>query len=83
LQKFCSKRRHARSDYFLAPGYGWFTEGFDTPDLKQAKALLDELASVADFGLPETGAVETASKESCCWASLPRAFRRRARRASH
>jgi predicted ATPase len=29
----------------LAPVYGWFTEGFDTPDLKQAKALLDELAS--------------------------------------
>ena len=27
----------------LAPVYGWFTEGFDTPDLKQAKALLDEL----------------------------------------
>jgi hypothetical protein len=25
--------------------YGWFTEGFDTLDLKQAKALLDELAS--------------------------------------
>jgi predicted ATPase len=29
----------------LAPVYGWFTEGFDTPDLKEAKALLDELAS--------------------------------------
>ena len=28
----------------LAP-YGWFTEGFDTRDLKEAKALLDELAS--------------------------------------
>jgi predicted ATPase len=27
----------------LAPLYGWFTEGFDTPDLKEAKALLDEL----------------------------------------
>jgi predicted ATPase/class 3 adenylate cyclase len=27
----------------LAPVYGWFTEGFDTLDLKQAKALLDEL----------------------------------------
>ncbi len=24
--------------------YGWFTEGFDTPDLKEAKALLDELS---------------------------------------
>jgi predicted ATPase len=27
----------------LAPIFGWFTEGFDTPDLKEAKALLDEL----------------------------------------
>ena len=29
----------------LAPVYGWFTEGFDTLDLKDAKALLDELAT--------------------------------------
>jgi hypothetical protein len=28
----------------LAPVYGWFTEGFDTLDLKEAKALLDQLA---------------------------------------
>jgi predicted ATPase len=28
----------------LAPVYGWFTEGFDTIDLKDAKALLDQLA---------------------------------------
>jgi hypothetical protein len=28
----------------LAPMYGWFTEGFDTLDLREAKALLDELA---------------------------------------
>jgi predicted ATPase len=28
----------------LTPVYGWFTEGFDTADLKEAKALLDELA---------------------------------------
>ena len=28
----------------LAPVYGWFTEGFDTPDLMKAKALLDELS---------------------------------------
>jgi hypothetical protein len=27
----------------LAPIYGWFTEGFDTADLKDAKAFLDEL----------------------------------------
>jgi predicted ATPase len=35
------KRQQARD--LLAPVYGWFTEGFDTADLKEAKALLDEL----------------------------------------
>jgi predicted ATPase len=35
--------RHQARD-LLAPVYGWFTEGFDTADLKEAKALLDELA---------------------------------------
>jgi predicted ATPase len=35
------KREAARD--LLAPLYDWFTEGFDTLDLKQAKALLDEL----------------------------------------
>jgi class 3 adenylate cyclase/predicted ATPase len=35
------KRDEARS--LLSPVYGWFTEGFDTTDLRQAKALLDEL----------------------------------------
>jgi predicted ATPase len=29
----------------LAPVYGWFTEGFDTRDLKEAKALLEELVA--------------------------------------
>ncbi len=29
---------------FLEPIYGWFTEGFDTADLKEAKALLEELS---------------------------------------
>ncbi len=37
------KTQQARE--LLAPGYRWFTEGFDTLDLKEAKALLDELAS--------------------------------------
>ena len=36
--------RLAEARDLLAPVYGWFTEGFDTPDLKEAKALLDELA---------------------------------------
>jgi class 3 adenylate cyclase/predicted ATPase len=35
--------RRAEARELLAPVYGWFTEGFDAPDLKEAKALLDEL----------------------------------------
>jgi DNA-binding winged helix-turn-helix (wHTH) protein/predicted ATPase len=37
------KGRRAEARDLLGPVYGWFTEGFDTPDLKEAKALLDEL----------------------------------------
>jgi predicted ATPase len=37
------KRNEARD--LLAPVYGWFTEGFDTRDLKEAKALLNELVA--------------------------------------
>jgi predicted ATPase len=36
------KRQNAYE--LLSPVYGWFTEGFDISDLKDAKALLDELA---------------------------------------
>ena len=36
------RRPEARD--LLAPIYGWFTEGFDTADLKDAKTLLDQLA---------------------------------------
>jgi predicted ATPase len=36
--------RRAEARELLAPLYGWFTEGFDTADLKDAKALLDTLA---------------------------------------
>jgi predicted ATPase len=36
-------REEARD--LLAPVYGWFTEGFDTRDLKEAKGLLDELVA--------------------------------------
>ena len=36
------KAQQARE--LLAPVYGWFTEGFDTRDLKEAKSLLDALA---------------------------------------
>ena len=36
--------RRAEARDLLAPVYSWFTEGFDTADLKEAKALLDQLA---------------------------------------
>ena len=36
------KRHEARE--MLATAYGWFTEGFDTPDLQEAKALLEALS---------------------------------------
>jgi predicted ATPase len=39
------RRSEARD--LLAPVYGWFTEGFDTADLKEAKALLDTLTEPA------------------------------------
>jgi predicted ATPase len=35
--------RRAEARDLLTPIYGWFTEGFDTPDLQEAKRLLDEL----------------------------------------
>ena len=35
---------HAEARDLLAPVYDWFTEGFETPDLREAQALLDELA---------------------------------------
>jgi predicted ATPase len=37
------KRDEARD--LLAPVYGWFTEGFDTPVLKKAKLLLEQIAA--------------------------------------
>jgi predicted ATPase len=36
--------KRAEAHALLAPVYGWFTEGFDTTDLQEAKALLEELA---------------------------------------
>ncbi|MFQ5935081.1 MAG: hypothetical protein ACE5LB_01545, partial [Acidiferrobacterales bacterium] len=36
--------KHQEAHHLLAPIYDWFTEGFDTADLKEARALLDELA---------------------------------------
>src|SRR5712671_1330775 len=39
-----SQGKRLEAYQLLAPVYGWFTEGFDTKDLRDAKALLDELA---------------------------------------
>jgi predicted ATPase len=36
--------KRAEAYDLLAPIYGWFTEGFDTADLQDAKALLEELS---------------------------------------
>ena len=36
--------KRAEAHALLAPLYGWFTEGFDTADLQEAKALLDALS---------------------------------------
>ena len=39
----CDQGRVGEAHELLAPVYGWFTEGFATKDLKDAKALLDDL----------------------------------------
>ena len=39
-----SQGRTTAARGLLAEVYGWFTEGFDTPDLQEAKALLTELS---------------------------------------
>jgi predicted ATPase len=39
---WCKQERRGEARDLLAPIYGWFTEGFDTVYLKQAKALLEE-----------------------------------------
>jgi predicted ATPase len=43
-RRWRTQSRRAQARDLLAPVYGWFTEGFDTADLKDAKALLDELS---------------------------------------
>ena len=45
LARLWSKQdKRGEAHNLLAPIYGWFTEGFNTPVLKEAKVLLDELA---------------------------------------
>ncbi len=46
LARLCREQdRRTEARDLLAPLYSWFTEGFDTPDLKDAKALLDEIGA--------------------------------------
>ncbi len=40
----CAQGKQERARDILAPVYGWFTQGFDTLDLREAKLLLEELA---------------------------------------
>jgi len=42
---WCDQGKRDEARDLLAPVYGWFTEGFNTRDLKEAKALLDALAA--------------------------------------
>ena len=41
----CDQGKSQQARELLAPVYSWFTEGFDTRDLKEAKALLEQLAA--------------------------------------
>ena len=50
---WCDQGKQQEAQDVLAPIVAWFTEGFDTLDMKQAKALLDELASSAGVGFLE------------------------------
>jgi predicted ATPase len=46
LARLCRDQdRRAEAHDLLAPVYGWFTEGFGTPDLKDSKALLEPLGA--------------------------------------
>jgi predicted ATPase len=53
---FGERGRRSEAYDCLAPVYGWFTEGFCTPDLERAKALLHELSQDTDHVLRPRGA---------------------------
>jgi predicted ATPase len=44
VRLWCDQGKIADAQALLAPIYDWFTEGFDAPDLIEARALLHELA---------------------------------------
>ena len=47
--------RYVEAHSLLQPIYSWFVEGFDTPDLKDAKALLDKLRDLSDTQIKRPG----------------------------
>jgi predicted ATPase len=47
LSRLWQQGQHDQARTLLAPIYGWFTEGVDTADLQDAKALLEELAEAS------------------------------------
>jgi hypothetical protein len=47
---WCEQGRLEEAGNLLAPLYNWFTEGFDTPDRKDANALLEELSGHQPHG---------------------------------
>jgi predicted ATPase len=65
--------RRAEARDLLAPVYGWFTEGFGTPDLTEAKALLDELTFSSASLVGFTGSGTSPSIMSAWYrATVPR-----------
>ena len=56
---WCEQGKRGEARDLLAPVYGWFTEGFDTLDLKEAKALLNELQWQAIGKQPRSTSRET------------------------
>jgi predicted ATPase len=59
-----SQGRHDEARTTLADIYNWFTEGFDTPDLKDAKALLEELQRRIR-NLPSIDLIRSTSGNNC------------------
>jgi predicted ATPase len=62
LMREQGRGREARD--LLAPVYGWFTEGFDTKDLMEARALLDELSADQSPGMGDGVASAPASSRN-------------------
>jgi hypothetical protein len=61
--------KHTEARELLTPIYGWFTEGFDTADLQEAKALLEALAGLGSSILERRSARE--GIEVLPWGSQP------------